>query len=130
MYSGVRSFNATLYDRTSQQLNPTVPIPIRIINSDTYRLQESDFGCKLLFSSSSAVTIYIGKNIIASKNIGQIIICKQIGAGQLSFSGDTGVTVISPDSNTKSRVQYSTVAVVVEPFDGGQRVALEGDLTA
>jgi len=129
MYSGVRGFNNTLYDRTTRQLNPVLPIRIKVIKESIYRLQEIDFGFKLLFTSSDPVTVYIGKNIVSAKNIGHIIICKQKGTGQITFGTDTGVTLESPDGDTKTRVQYSEVSVIVEPDGNGYCATLVGDLT-
>lgn len=63
-------------------------------------------------TNASAVAVTVPANADVAIPVGATVIYRQIGAGQASFTGDTGVTIDCPAAlNPVTREQYSTVAL-------------------
>ena len=99
-------------------------IPIYTVTSTSYTLILSDNGKKINTQAinGSGTTITVPLNVF---NQGAQIVFNQI-SGQITFSGDSGVTIHSADSKLKTRVQYSVAELIHE---GGNVWCLFGDLT-
>jgi hypothetical protein len=79
----------------------------------TYTTVAADASAKLVtLTNASAITVTIAAGLYA---IGEQINFAQLGAGQVTFQGDTGVTVVSTGTTAaqpKLRVQYSTATAI------------------
>ena len=81
----------------------------------------------LKFTSASATTVTVPTNASVAFPTGSYVELYQFGAGQVTVSPDSGVTIRSTDSQTKLRTQYS--AGVLIKVDTNEWL-LTGDLTA
>jgi hypothetical protein len=79
----------------------------------TYTTVAADAAAKLVtLTNASAITVTIAAGLYA---IGEQINFAQLGAGQVTFQGDTGVTVVSTGATAatpKCRIQYSTATAI------------------
>lgn len=79
----------------------------------TYTTIAADAAAKLVtLTNSSAITATIAAGLYA---VGEQINFAQMGAGQVTFQGDTGVTVVSTGATAatpKLRAQYSTATAI------------------
>ena len=79
----------------------------------TYTTVAADAASKLVtLTNASAITVTIAAGLYA---VGEQINFSQMGAGQVTFQGDTGVTVVSTGATAatpKCRVQYSTATAI------------------
>jgi hypothetical protein len=79
----------------------------------TYTTVAADAAAKLVtLTNASAITVTIAAGLYA---VGEQINFSQMGAGQVTFQGDTGVTVVSTGATAatpKCRVQYSTATAI------------------
>jgi len=79
----------------------------------TYTTVANDAAAKLVtLTNASAIAVTIAASLY---NIGEQINFAQMGAGQVTFQGDTGVTVVSTGATAatpKLRVQYSTATAI------------------
>jgi hypothetical protein len=91
----------------------------------TYTLVLTDNGRLVTLSNASAITLTVPTNASVAFATGAIINLQQIGAGQVTVAGDTGVTVTG--TGTKLRAQYSAAALVKTGTDSW---TLIGDLSA
>jgi len=94
------------------------------VQSDTYTLVLGDAGKLIRCTKASAMSIIIPTNAAAAYSIGQRVDIMQYGAGQVTISGDTGVTVRSTPTN-KLRATYSTASIIKI---GTNEWVLAGDL--
>jgi hypothetical protein len=92
--------------------------------ADTYTLVLADAGKLIRCTKASAMSIIIPTNAAHAYSIGQRVDIMQYGAGQVTVSGDTGVTVRSTPTN-KLRATYSTVSIIKIATD---EWVLAGDL--
>jgi hypothetical protein len=76
----------------------------------TYTLVLTDNGRLVTLSNASAITLTVPTNASVAYATGAVINIQQIGAGQVTVAGDTGVTVTG--TGTKLRTQYSAAALV------------------
>lgn len=101
------------YDGTRFQITNQVQTGLLTENAQTgttYTLVLSDQQDKILTcSNASAITLTIPPNSSVAFDVGRSIPLMQKGAGQVTVSPGAGVTINSPNSFTKTRVQYSTV---------------------
>jgi hypothetical protein len=79
--------------------------------SSNYTLQLSDKDKMVEINSSSAAAITIPTNASVAFPVGSTITIMQAGAGQITISGATGVTVNYTPSNI-TRTQYSSATIV------------------
>jgi hypothetical protein len=79
----------------------------------TYTTVAADASAKLVtLTNASAITVTIAAGLYA---VGEQINFAQLGAGQVTFQGDTGVTVVSTGATAatpKLRAQYSTATAI------------------
>ena len=84
------------------------------INSQTgtsYTLAAADNGKIVTLDNSSAITVTVPANSSVAMPTGAMVNIMQKGAGEVSVTGATGVTVNS-GNGYKSRAQYSVATVV------------------
>lgn len=92
----------------------------------TYTLVLADNGKLVTLSNASAIALTVPTNASVAFPTGAIINIQQIGAGQVTVAGDTGVTVTSTPG-LKLRAQYSAASIVKTGTDSW---TLIGDLSA
>jgi len=84
----------------------------------TYTTVAADAASKLVtLTNGSNITVTIAAGLYA---VGEQINFSQMGAGQVTFQGDTGVTVVSTGATAatpKCRVQYSTATAICTASD-------------
>ena len=93
--------------------------------SDTYTLILSDAGKLINCTKASSMSIIVPTNAAEGFSIGQRVDILQYGAGQVTVSGDTGVTVRATPTN-KLRATYSTASIIKI---GTNEWVLVGDLS-
>jgi hypothetical protein len=76
-------------------------------SSTTYSTSATDAGTMVQTTSASAVAITIANTLVA----GQFIDFVQYGAGQVTFSAGTGVTLVSSGTKLKTSAQYAVASV-------------------
>jgi len=81
------------------------------VKSDTYTLVLGDAGKLIRCTKGTAMSIIIPTNAAAAYSIGQRVDIMQYGAGQVTVSGDTGVTLRFTPTN-KLRATYSTASII------------------
>ena len=79
--------------------------------SDTYTLVLSDAGKLVKCTKATSMSIIVPTNAAEAYSIGQRVDVLQYGAGQVTVSGDTGVTVRATPTN-KLRATYSTASLI------------------
>jgi hypothetical protein len=94
------------------------------VKSDTYTLVLADAGKLIRCTKASAMSIIVPTNAAQAYSIGQRVDIMQYGAGQVTVSGDTGVTVRFTPTN-KLRATYSTASIIKI---GTDEWVLAGDL--
>lgn len=92
----------------------------------TYTLVLADAGKLVTLDNASAITLTVPTNASVAFPIGTQILLGQLGAGQVTVAGDTGVTVNTPET-LKLRKQYAQAALVKI---GTDEWLLEGNLEA
>ena len=91
----------------------------------TYTLVSGDANALVTASNASAITITVPPSVFST---GQVITVQQIGAGQVTFSQGSGVTITSTGSTAsapKTRVQYSATSVICT---GSNTFTIVGDI--
>ena len=94
------------------------------VKSDTYTLVLGDAGKLIRCTKATAMSIIIPTNAAEAYSIGQRVDIMQYGAGQVTVSGDTGVTLRSTPTN-KLRATYSSASIIKIATD---EWVLAGDL--
>jgi hypothetical protein len=94
------------------------------VKSDTYTLVLGDAGKLIRCTKGTAMSIIIPTNAAEAYSIGQRVDVMQYGAGQVTVSGDTGVTLRFTPTN-KLRATYSTASIIKIATD---EWVLAGDL--
>jgi len=92
--------------------------------ADTYTLVLGDAGKLIRCTKATAMSIIIPTNAAQAYAIGQRVDIMQYGAGQVTVSGDTGVTLRSTPTN-KLRATYSSASIIKI---GTNEWVLAGDL--
>ena len=92
----------------------------------TYTLVLTDNGRLVTLSNAAAITLTVPTNASVAFATGAVINIQQIGAGQVTVAGDTGVTVTSTPG-AKLRAQYSAASLIKTGTDSW---TLIGDLSA
>jgi hypothetical protein len=93
----------------------------------SYTLGVNDTGKAIVFSSSSAITLTIPKELTYNFVIGQTFIVIQKGSGQVTVVAESGATLYSLSSKTKTSGQYAQVSLLKIDSD---KWVLSGDLTS
>jgi len=81
------------------------------VKSDNYTLVLADAGKLIRCTKATSMTILIPTNATQAYSIGQRVDIMQYGAGQVTVSPDTGVTLRSTPTN-KLRATYSTASII------------------
>jgi hypothetical protein len=89
---------------------PLINLAINAQTGTTYTPVLADNGKLITLSNASAITVTIPTNASVAYPTGAQINIQQIGAGQVSVVGDTGVTVTG--TGTSLRLQYSAATLV------------------
>ena len=116
---------------TSPTLNtPTISdarqnITLNAQTGTTYTLVLTDNGRLVTLNNAAAITVTVPLNSSVAFATGAVINIQQIGAGQVTVAGASGVTVTG--TGTKLRTQYSAAALVKTGTDSW---TLIGDLSA
>jgi len=131
--SGTNTFPSSLATLTGTETltNKTLTAPVINLSLNaqtgtTYTLVLADNGKLVTLSNASAITLTVPTNASVAFATGAIINIQQIGAGQVTVAGDTGVTVTSTPG-LKLRAQYSAASIVKTGTDSW---TLIGDLSA
>jgi hypothetical protein len=95
--------------------------------TDSFTLALVDRNTTILCDKSTAMTVTIPANADVALPVGSQISFVQIGAGQVTFAGDTGVTLNSDNSKKKILVQYGVASLIKTASDTW---VLFGQLTA
>lgn len=95
--------------------------------TDSFTLALADRNTTILCDKSTAMTVTIPTNASVALPVGTQISFVQIGAGQVTFAGDTGVTLNSDTSKKKILVQYGVASLIKTASDTW---VLFGQLTA
>jgi hypothetical protein len=112
--------NATQTLTSKTLTSPTVNTPtindarqnitLNAQTSTTYTLVLTDNGRLVTLNNASPITVTVPPNSSVAFATGAIVNIQQIGAGQVTVVGDTGVTVNG--SGTKTRVQWSAGSII------------------
>lgn len=84
----------------------------------TLALSDADFGVMVTLNNSGAITLTVPTAASVAFPVGATINLVQIGAGQVTVVGDTGVTVSSQGGKTKTNGQYAVASLVKLTTDG------------
>jgi len=111
-----RATTDTLTNKTLTSPTITTPTQRLTLNAQTgttYTLVAADATYKLVTASNTAaITITVPPSVFT---VGDVINVQQIGAGQVTFSQGSGVTITSTGATTASpkiRVQYSSASII------------------
>lgn len=86
----------------------------------TYTLVLTDNGRLVTLSNASAITVTVPLNSSVAYATGAIINVQQIGAGQVTIQGASGVTITSTGATAttpKTRAQYSAASIIKTATD-------------
>jgi hypothetical protein len=111
---------ATTVDKTTAQTltnktltSPKIDLGINAQSGTSYTTVADDDGKLVTLTNSSAITVTIAAGLY---NVGAQLNFSQMGAGQVTLQGDTGVTLVSTGATAatpKCRVQYSAATAVM-----------------
>jgi len=111
-----RATTDTLTNKTLTSPTITTPTQRLTLNAQTgttYTLVAADATYKLVTASNAAaITITVPPSVFT---VGDVINVQQIGAGQVTFSQGSGVTITSTGATStapKLRVQYSSASII------------------
>ena len=100
--------NKTLTSPTINDAKQTVTLNAQ--TGTTYTFVLADNGKLVTLDNASAITVTVPTNSSVAYATGAIINLQQVGAGQVTVVGDTGVTVTG--TGTKTRAQWSAASLV------------------
>jgi len=86
-------------------------IAVNTQSGTSYTLQATDVGKEVQFTSSSAVAVTVDPSVATG---GSIVLLRQVGAGQITVAGASGVTVTKGGATLKSAQQGSGMYVRME----------------
>jgi len=94
---------------------PIINLALNAQTGTTYTTVLADNGKLVTLSNASAITLTVPTNASVGYATGAQINIQQIGAGQVTVAGDTGVTVNG--TGTKTRAQWSAATLVKTATD-------------
>jgi hypothetical protein len=100
--------------------SPKVNLGINTQTGTTYTTVLDDNGKLVTLSNASAITLTIPPNSSVAYSVGAQLNLAQLGAGQVTFAGGSGVTIVSTGATAsapKLRAQYSTATAVQTSTD-------------
>lgn len=113
-----RATTDTLTNKTLT--SPQINLGINAQTGTTYTTVLADNGKLVTLTNASAIAVTIPPNASVAYPVGAQINLAQLGAGQVTVSGGSGVTVVSTGATAsapKARVQYSTLTAVQTSTD-------------
>lgn len=103
----------TVFEGSTSLVNKYAPKDLTVtLNSGTYILALTDDSRLVDLSGASAQNCVVPRNSAVALPIGAQVMVVQTGAGQVTFSADTGVTLLSYLSQTKLAGQYAAASLV------------------
>lgn len=105
---------------TSTLTSPKVNLGINTQTGTTYTTVLDDNGKLVTLSNASGITLTIPPNSSVAYPVGAQLNLAQLGAGQVTFAGGSGVTIVSTGATAsapKLRTQYSTATAVQTSAD-------------
>src|SRR5690606_21862268 len=98
--------------KADSAVQPGDPVPVNAQTGTTYTLVLTDAGKLLTFSNGSAITVTIPANSSVDFDAGTVIAAAQLGAGTVTITGDTGVTVNGTSGGSvELSGQYATASL-------------------
>lgn len=100
--------------------SPQINLGINAQTGTSYTTVLADNGKLVTLSNASAIAVTIPPNSSVAYPVGAQINMAQLGAGQVTVSGGSGVTVVSTGATAaspKARAQYSTLTAVQTSTD-------------
>ena len=100
--------------------SPKVNLGINTQTGTTYTTVLDDNGKLVTLSNASGITLTIPPNSSVAYPVGAQLNLAQLGAGQVTFAGGSGVTIVSTGATAsapKLRTQYSTATAVQTSTD-------------
>jgi hypothetical protein len=100
--------------------SPKVNLGINAQTGTTYTTVLDDNGKLVTLSNASGITLTIPPNSSVAYPVGAQLNLAQLGAGQVTFAGGSGVTIVSTGATAsapKLRAQYSTATAVQTSTD-------------
>ncbi len=91
----------------------TAFLPTRPVTVAAYELRASDWGCRLLFSTTCTVTVPAFSKVPVSEGSVQIV---QMGAGQVTLVATSPATINTPET-LKTAKQYATAVLTCDAAD-------------
>jgi hypothetical protein len=113
------------WDVLSSEQIPTAGINTQ--TGTTYTFATADAGKFVTFGASAATTATVPTNASVAFSTGTVINLVQLGAGEVTVSGASGVTVSATDSATKLAAQYAAAQLLKTATDDW---VLIGNITA
>jgi hypothetical protein len=114
------------YNNTSGNWEPLTPaVVFNAQTGATYTLALTDSAKLVTLSNAAAITLTVPAETTTVFPIGSRIDLVQLGAGQVTISGSSGVTINSRDSNTSLNDQFSAATLI---YQGSDVWLLIGDL--
>jgi hypothetical protein len=110
---GATVSGATIYEGSTLLSSKYAPKDLSVtLNSGTYILALTDDSRLVDMSGASTQNVVVPRNSSIAFPIGSQVMVAQTGAGQVSFSADTGVTILSYNSQVKLTGLYATASLV------------------
>lgn len=103
---------ANLVYTTDSRLSGVQTLNTQSGSSYTLVLADADPNTMLLLTNASSVSLIIPTNAAVAFPVGSVINLIQRGAGQVTVSPDSGVTLYSEGSRFKTKDQYAVATIV------------------
>jgi hypothetical protein len=118
--TGVATLTGTQTLTNKTLTSPLINLGINAQTGTTYTTVLADNGKLVTLTNASAIAVTIPLNSSVAYPVGAQINMAQLGAGQVTVSGASGVTVVSTGATAatpKTRAQYSTLTAVQTSTD-------------
>ena len=118
--TGVATLTGTQTLTNKTLTSPLINLGINAQTGTTYTTVLADNGKLTTLTNASAIAVTIPPNSSVAYPVGAQINLAQLGAGQVTVSGGSGVTVVSTGATAsapKARAQYSTLTAVQTSTD-------------
>lgn len=118
--TGVATLTGTQTLTNKTLTSPLINLGINAQTGTTYTTVLADNGKLTTLTNASAIAVTIPPNSSVAYPVGAQINMAQLGAGQVTVSGGSGVTIVSTGATAsapKARAQYSTLTAVQTSTD-------------
>ena len=118
--TGVATLTGTQTLTNKTLTSPLINLGINAQTGTTYTTVLADNGKLTTLTNASAIAVTIPPNSSVAYPVGAQINMAQLGAGQVTVSGGSGVTIVSTGATStapKARAQYSTLTAVQTSTD-------------